>query len=180
MSTKLGTHIVLGLSFVTMTSIGAAQATAAPTEKQLIASAEKAAPAALAKHATIATIGTDGKMTMLRHGSNGFTCMPDDPTSPGPDPMCVDANAMAWLEALFAHQPPPGSKPGIMYMLAGGSDASNTDPYASGPKADNHWIATGAHVMMVGAKGALEGYPRGADPDTSEPWSCGPTRLTST
>ena len=54
-----------------------------------------------------------------------------------------------------------------MYMLAGGSDASNTDPYASGPKADNHWIATGAHVMMVGAKGALQGYPRGADPNTA-------------
>ena len=24
--------------------------------------------------------------------------------------------------------------------------------------------------MMVGAKGALQGYPRGADPDTSEPY----------
>ena len=93
--------------------------------------------------------------------------MPDDPTSPGPDPMCVDGNAMAWLEALVAHQPPPDGRPGIMYMLAGGSDASNTDPYASGPKADNHWIATGAHVMMVGAKGTLQGYPRSADPNTS-------------
>jgi hypothetical protein len=148
----------------------AVQAAGAPTEAQLIASSEAAAPAALAHHAAIATIGADGKMQMLRPGTNGFTCMPDDPTSPGPDPMCVDANTMAWLEALIAHKPPPEGRPGIMYMLAGGSDASNTDPYASGPKADNHWIATGPHVMMVGAKGALQGYPRGADPDTSEPY----------
>ncbi len=80
--------------------------------------------------------------------------MPDRPKSPGLDPMCLDANAMAWVEALIAHQPPPEGRPGMMYMLAGGSDASNTDPYASGPTADNHWIATGPHVMMVGAKGA--------------------------
>ena len=88
--------------------------------------------------------------------------------------MCLDANAMAWVEALIAHQPPPEGKPGMMYMLAGGSDASNTDPYASGPKSDNHWIATGPHVMMVGAKGALQGYLRGADPDTSEPYAMWP------
>src|SRR3954453_10760514 len=157
-------------SLLILASALPAQAAKGATDKQLIASAEKAAPPALAKHASIATIGADGKMNMLRQGTNGFTCMPDDPTSPGPDPMCVDGNAMAWLEALVAHQPPPDGRPGIVYMLAGGSDASNTDPYASGPKADNHWIATGAHVMMVGAKGTLQGYPRSADPNTAEPY----------
>jgi hypothetical protein len=162
--------MVACVSLLSMASGDPAQAAKAPSEKQLVASAEKAAPTALAKHASIATIGADGKMNMLRQGTNGFTCMPDDPTSPGLDPMCVDGNAMAWLEALVAHQPPPDGRPGIVYMLAGGSDASNTDPYASGPKADNHWIATGAHVMMVGAKGALQGYPRSADPNTGEPY----------
>ena len=44
----------------------------------------------------------------------------------------------------------PG-KVGFMYMLAGGTDASNTDPAASKPLPDNHWIKTGPHVMMVGA-----------------------------
>ncbi len=29
-----------------------------------------------------------------------------------------------------------------MYMLAGGADASNTDPYATRPSATNHWIQT--------------------------------------
>lgn len=170
MKHNLAIALIAGISLTSIVLALPARAVQAPTDKQLIASAEKAAPPALAKHASIAAIGTDGKMRMLRQGINGYTCMPDDPTSPGPDPMCVDANAMAWLEALLAHQPPPEGRPGIMYMLAGGSDASNTDPYASGPKADNHWIATGAHVMMVGAKGALQGYPRGADPDTSQPY----------
>ena len=34
-------------------------------------------------------------MRTLRKGSNGFTCMPDNPVTPGPDPMCMDANADA-------------------------------------------------------------------------------------
>ena len=54
-----------------------------------------------------------------------------------------------------------------MYMLEGGTDASNTDPHATQPTADNHWVKTGPHVMVVGAKGLMSGYPRGADPDTS-------------
>ena len=161
MTPNLAARVAASLPSLILAASLTAQAAATPTEAQLIASAEKAAPAALAMHATIATIGADGKMTMLRHGSNGYTCMPDDPTSPGPDPMCLDVNAMAWVEALITHKPPPEGMPGIMYMLAGGSDASNTDPYASGPKADNHSIATGAHVMLVGAKGTLQGYPRG-------------------
>lgn len=139
-------------------------------DTKLITSAEAAAPAALATHATIVTIDPQGKMRKLRKGTNGFTCMPDDPTSPGPDPMCMDANAMAWVEALIVHKPPPKNRPGIMYMLAGGSDASNTDPYAAGPKADNHWIATGPHVMLVGSETSLKGYPHAADPNTAEPY----------
>ena len=40
-------------------------------------------------------------------------------------------------------------------MLSGGSDASNTDPYATGPAPGNNWVATGSHVMIVGAKGLV-------------------------
>jgi hypothetical protein len=55
--------------------------------------------------------------------------------------------------------------------LAGGSDASNTDPYASKPTSANHWITTGPHVMVVGADQAFyDAYPKGADPDTSVPY----------
>jgi hypothetical protein len=140
------------------------------SEAQMVASAESAAPPAIAHDATIVAMGPDGKMTVLRQGTNGFTCMPDNPASPGPDPMCGDANAMAWAEAWVGRKPPPEGKVGFMYMLATGSDASNTDPHAQGPAPGNHWIETGPHVMVVGAKGMMDGYPRAADPDTAQPY----------
>src|SRR3546814_9406352 len=65
----------------------------------------------------------------------------------------------------------PICKVGFMYMLSGGTDASNTDPYASKPDAGNHWVTTGPHVMVVGADPAFyDQYPKGADPDTAVPY----------
>jgi len=69
------------------------------------------------------------------------------------------------------HKPPPTGKIGFMYMLSGGTDASNTDPYATKPDAKNHWIKTGAHVMVVGADQSFyDMYPKSADPDTKVPY----------
>ena len=144
---------------------------AAPTDAQLVASAMKAAPMSVAKNATV--IAMDEKMNIrtVRKGTNGWTCMPDNPATPGPDPMCMDASAMLWLQAWVAHQAPPAGKVGFMYMLAGGTDASNTDPYATRPTASNHWIKTGPHVMIVGGdQSFLDAYPKNADPDTSAPY----------
>lgn len=142
-----------------------------PTDVQLIASAMRAAPAHVARNATIVAMGADGNMRTLRKGSNAFTCMPDSPATPGPDPMCMDANALAWANAWMAHKHPAAGKLGVMYMLEGGTDASNTDPYATKPAAKNHWIKTGPHFMIVGADPSFyDTYPKGADPDTSAPY----------
>jgi hypothetical protein len=142
-----------------------------PTDADLITSAMKAAPAKVSSAATIVAMGDDGKMRTIRKGTNGWTCMPDNPTTPGPDPMCMDPNAMAWAEAWMGHQAPPAGKVGFMYMLAGGTDASNTDPYASKPTATNHWVKTGPHVMIVGADQSFyDAYPKTQDPDTSAPY----------
>lgn len=135
-----------------------------------IASAETAAPAGVAKAASVISMDADGKMTELRKGTNGFTCMADSPATPGPDPMCMDGNAMAWAGAWMGHKPPPTDKPGIMYMLAGGTDASNTDPYATKPKQGGDWVKTGPHMMVVGSTAALQGYPSGPKPDTNAPY----------
>lgn len=144
---------------------------AAPSDKELIASALRAAPAGIAKDATVVVVDAKGNMRTLREGKNGFTCMPDNPATPGPDPMCMDKNAMEWAQAWMAHKPPPAGKIGLMYMLEGGTDASNTDPYAEKPAANNHWIKTGAHVMVVGADAAFyDLYPKSPDPDTSAPY----------
>lgn len=148
-----------------------APAKAAPTTAQMVASAMSAAPAKVGKDATIVSMGADGAMNTLRKGTNGFTCMADNPETPGPDPMCMDANAMGWVHAYVGHQPPPAGKVGFMYMLAGGTDASNTDPYAAKPDATNHWIKTGPHVMIVGADASFyDAYPKNADPDTAVPY----------
>jgi hypothetical protein len=143
----------------------------APTDQALIASAMKAAPAKVAREATIVAMNADGTMRTLRTGSNGFTCMPDNPATPGPDPMCMDQNALAWAHAWIGHQTPVAGKIGFMYMLAGGTDASNIDPYASKPEAGTHWVKTGAHVMIVGADASFyDLYPKSADPDTAAPY----------
>ena len=140
------------------------------SDAQLIASALRAAPAAVAKNASVATMDDKG-MHSLRKGTNGFTCMPDNPATPGPDPMCMDRNAMEWVDAWVAHKPPPAMKVGFMYMLAGGTDGSNTDPYATKPESGNHWIKTGPHIMIVGGDASFyDSYPKSADPDTSQPY----------
>jgi len=146
-------------------------AAASMDDKQLIDSAMQAAPGKVASGATIVAMQPDGSMRTVRAGNNGFTCMADNPATPGPDPMCMDAAAMEWAGAWVGHKPPASGKIGLMYMLAGGTDASNTDPYATKPDASNHWVETGAHVMIVGADQAFyDMYPKDADPDTSVPY----------
>jgi hypothetical protein len=142
-----------------------------PTDAELIASAESAAPANVGKNATIVAVDADGKMRTIRKGTNAFTCMPDNPTTPGPDPMCMDPAAMEWAHAWMEKKTPAPGKVGFMYMLAGGTDASNTDPYAQKPTATNHWVQTGPHIMIVGADPTFyDAYPKSADPDTSVPY----------
>jgi len=135
-----------------------------------VASAESAAPAAVSKAAAVIQMNADGSMKEVRKGTNGFTCIPDAPDTPGPDPMCFDANGMDWVMAWAGHKAPPTDKAGVMYMLAGGTDASNTDPYAKAPTGGGDWIHTGPHMMIVGSTATLKGYPSGANPDTKAPY----------
>ena len=138
--------------------------------KDPVASAESAAPASIAHNASIVTVGADGAMTTVRKGSNDWTCMPDSPATPGPDPMCFDKNAANWVAAWVGHKPPPPNTVGLMYMLEGGTDASNTDPYAKAPTGGSDWVKTGPHIMVVGSKDILAGHPSGAAPDTKVPY----------
>ena len=141
------------------------------SDQALIDSATRAAPTRVSQHAAVIAMDDKGGMRNLRAGNNGFTCMPDNPTTPGPDPMCMDAAAMAWAKAWMGHQAPPTGRVGFMYMLAGGTDASNTDPYATAPTSGNHWVETGPHVMVVGADpGFYDQYPKDAQPDTAVPY----------
>jgi hypothetical protein len=162
-------------SLVTTATISSAPAQqhqmAGPSsDDAIIKSAMMAAPPAISQKATIIDVSSDGKIRVVRKGTNNFTCMADNPASPGPDPMCGDQNAMEWAKAWIEKKEPAPNKVGFLYMLVEGSDASNTDPFAQKPEADNNWVKTGPHVMVVGAKGMMEGYPRDAKPDTSQPY----------
>lgn len=150
----------------------AAKPSRAPTgDAALVRSAMSAAPRKVAEAATIVVAGKDGSMRTLRTGSGAFTCMPDNPATPGPDPMCMDAAAMAWAHAWMTHDIPATGRIGLVYMLAGGTDASNTDPYATAPTSANAWVRTGPHVMLVGADPDFYAmYPQGALPDTTVPY----------
>lgn len=143
---------------------------AAQDDAAMIASAESAAPAAVGAGATIYTMDEAGALTTLREGTNGFWCLPDNPASPGPDPMCGDANSMEWAMAWLGKTEPPAGKVGFMYMLVGGADGSNTDPYAMEPTEGNNWITTGPHVMVVNFGDMMAGYPTEPTPDTTQPY----------
>jgi hypothetical protein len=139
---------------------------AAPADP--VASAVSAAPASIGKAATVMSLD----MKVLRKGTNDWTCFPDDPGTPGNDPMCFDRNGMAWMTALTQHKAPPKGAVGFCYMLQGGSDASNLDPFATKPPAGSKWVTTGPHVMILSAAvAAASGYPtKQANPDTSRPY----------
>lgn len=142
----------------------------AQSDEEMIKSAESAAPAAVSGKAAVYAIDATGQMKTLREGTNGWWCMPDSPATPGPDPMCGDANSMEWAMAWIGKTEPPKGKVGFMYMLEGGTDASNTDPYATAPADGNSWLQTGPHVMVVNATDMMAGYPDAAMPDTSAPY----------
>jgi hypothetical protein len=129
------------------------------TDAEHIANAMSAAPPAISREAAIMVMDGD-KMRTVRRGKNEYTCMSDDPGSPGNDPMCLDKNAMDWLMAWADHKDAPKGKMGLVYMLQGGSDASNYDAFATAPKAGEKWVTTGPHVMVVGMAGMLEDLPK--------------------
>jgi hypothetical protein len=134
------------------------------SDTEYIAQALSAAPEAVAKGAAVVRVEKVGSMRTLRAGNNGFTCM-----IMGMDKMCNDHNSMMFFHALMKHVRPP-NKVGISYMLAGDEGASNTDPYAAGKTADNHWIVTGPHIMVVGPAAKALGYTEAKDPDSNQPY----------
>lgn len=156
--------LFLSAAVLTLSSPAGAQSAHHPpkTDAEMVANAMSAAPSAISGQATIIAMDGD-KVRTLRKGTNDYTCTPDDPGSPGNDPMCLDRNAMGWLQAWMEHKDAPKGKMGLVYMLQGGSDASNGDPFATKPAAGQKWVTTGPHVMVVGMAGMLGDVPRSAD-----------------
>jgi hypothetical protein len=114
---------------------------------ELVRSALSAAPRDIAAHAAVMAPDASGKMAEIHAGTNGWTCMADEPDTPGLDPMCADKASMTWISSLMSHAAKPANTvPGIVYMLQGGSDISATDPFAT--KTD-HYVASPPHYMIM-------------------------------
>ena len=155
----------------TTDAMGAAPAVSAPSTKERIANATSAAPTVIGKDATILDWPTEagGPMVVLREGTNGWTCITDWAVSPGNDPMCVDSMFAKWNDALGAGAPLTVDRPGVAYMLAGGSDPSNTDPFAMEPAAGEEWISTPPHIMLL-APGGFDPADFSNTPKQDEPY----------
>ena len=114
---------------------------------EIIRSATSAGPRSISDNATVMAADDSGKMVKIRAGTNGWTCIPDEPTTPGLDPMCIDKSGMEWVSALIAKKPKPtNTAPGLIYMLQGGSDISATDPFAT---TTDHYVSSPAHFMIM-------------------------------
>jgi hypothetical protein len=113
-----------------------------------------------------------GNLTIIRAGTNGFTCMPGDPNDVGMPAMCVDKPSLQWFRDFGQHKPRPTNKvPGITYMLAGATQRSDSDPFdKTDPpiRVPGHWMImwpfdpkttglptthrdTGAYIMWAGS-----------------------------
>jgi len=155
---------LLAVATLSLAEEKAAAKKAGSSDAQYTAQALSAAPKGIAQGAGVVRFDKDGKMQTLRESKNGFNCL----IMMG-NKMCADANSMAFFDAMMKKENPP-DKLGITYMLAGDNGASNTDPSAMKKTADNHWVITGPHIMVVGPAAKSLGLPDSADADPTKPY----------
>lgn len=140
-----------------------------------IKNAMSAAPAEIAKNPTIMDWpdSPTGQLKQLRAGTNEWVCYPNSPTgfkgAAVEDPMCLDKQWQSWAQAWMSKTAPKLTASGIAYMLRGDKGASNTDPFATGATADNNWVVSPSHIMVLFQDlKLLDGFP--SDPKAGGPW----------
>jgi len=87
--------------------------------EEYVRAAVQGAPERISDQASVVRIEPGGKTSILRKGSNGFTCalFPDASLAP----VCADEQGWGWLTAALSNKPkPPNTQPGIAYMAKGG------------------------------------------------------------
>lgn len=153
------------LSSILLCTAYTASVSADDKSDRLIEDALSAAPIAMRDKVTV--VGWD--KTVLRKGSNNYTCFPTPPHLTGKAPMCMDGPWMEWADAWMNKKPFQAKAMGISYMLAGDEGASNIDPYAKGKTNDNQWVKEGPHLMIITPdKALLDALP--TDPHNGGPY----------
>ena len=162
---KIPSLLIAFVSLATLVEVAIAQDVI--TDEELIASAESGAPAGISKLAKV-LVWEEGSMRVIREGREGWWwCMPDNPNTPAPDPLCGDANSMEWLKALMEQRDPPRGEHGSLYALQGSQIASNTDPFATAPPDGTDWITLPPNVGTVNDPQELIGRTGSATPDVT-------------
>ncbi|MCZ6662269.1 MAG: hypothetical protein O6951_05015 [Actinobacteria bacterium] len=135
-------------------------------QEELVASARSAGPSSVSADATV----INWKFEVVVEGTNEWTCLPDNPDTPGVDPWCVNDPWLNLLEALVNKKDPSYTEIGFAYMLMGDTPVSNTDPYASEKTTDEDWVEDlHSHLMMlIPNKDHLKGIS--TDAHNGGPW----------
>jgi hypothetical protein len=157
----LPTLLLFFLFVVTLVVAGASRA-----DEAKITSALSAGPDSLTKNAAV----HDWDGTVLREGTNGWTCLPDIPDNGGTDPWCLDPTWLSFIKAMQTNTAPPSKKLGIGYMLAGDAPVSNINPSDKAKTDDNQWVeGIKAHLMVSVPDPEMLG-DISDDPNNGGPW----------
>ena len=108
--------------------------------------ARMSGPRHITANATVAEMDSQGNMVVVHQGTNQWTCFPGNENETGNVPMCADPMGLQWMMDVKAHQPAPtNTAPGLIYMLCGATQHSNTDPFDKTSPA----VPIGPHWMIL-------------------------------
>ena len=127
------TLISTSLALIIASLANTAQAVDEAWKKATIADAVQAAPPSVTDTASIYGWTSGGELVLARYGSGSYVCIGSGsfslrvgkPPLPYPDPMCLDQNAWAYIQALWSAKNPAKperpypTEPGLIWMLAG-------------------------------------------------------------
>lgn len=160
------TSLVAISNMIALSFIGPALAADDAWKAETIADALQAAPPSVTKDATILGWSSEGDLMVARYGAGPYTCVASGsfslrlgkPALPYPDPMCMDENAWAFLQALWSDAKPYPTAPGLVWMLAGmnvskaavdvGASTISTTQEAAEP-AEAEVVQMTPHVMIL-------------------------------
>src|SRR6202046_1150491 len=115
-------------------------------EDPRIIRARLSGPEQVTKDATVAEMAADGTMTVLVKGTNEWVCTPGNENKIGDPPMCMNPMGMRWMmDAMQGKPKPTNTMPGMIYMLCGATQRSNTNPADKTSPAipiGPHWMVT--------------------------------------
>jgi hypothetical protein len=121
----------------------------AESDAEYIRKAETGAPASISKHAKIARLDKSGNVTVVRDGSNDFTCA--SVAAMGIPAICADKNGWDWMTSAMAQKDKPSNdEPGVAYMMQGGTHFETADgQIMMEPSDKTHPVKEPPHWMLL-------------------------------